>query len=156
MGKVCTIKTDLAQNGYRPCPICPRRWPIFTAPPSPAHKQKRPAWLRGVWSGKRDSNSLHSILLCINPLVEKECLSTNNADTKKTKIIQFNKLKIKYLRVFCFWLGSRNTAIFRGRGFKSHTPTHGFIGLTLSSFATRPTPIASRLYPVILRLGEVA
>ena len=57
MGKVCTKKTDLAQNGYRPCPICPRRWPIFKAPPSPAHKQKRPAELRGVWSGKRDSNS---------------------------------------------------------------------------------------------------
>ncbi len=28
------IKTDLAQNGYRPCPICPRRWPILTAPPA--------------------------------------------------------------------------------------------------------------------------
>ena len=22
------IKTDLAQNGYRPCPICPSRWPF--------------------------------------------------------------------------------------------------------------------------------
>jgi len=114
MGKVCTIKTDLAQNGYRPCPICPRRWLIFTAPPSPAHKQKRPAWLRGVWSGKRDSNSLQGNLLCISLLVEKECLSTNNADTKKTKINHYNKLKLKYLRFLCLWTGLQKYRHFPG------------------------------------------
>ena len=33
-------------------------------------------------SGKRDSNSLPSKPVCINLLVAKECLATNNADTK--------------------------------------------------------------------------
>ena len=33
------------------------RFPTFLRSPAPAPKQKRPALLRGVWSGKRDSNS---------------------------------------------------------------------------------------------------